>query len=147
MKTTISRKAVEEDPGQYWNAFNHALAMSQTENLDGVFRKCHLIYGYASEAWNGGHGQYFLNKESFDHKEVLRALKELGASEHAAILEAALEVMDDFMNESVDENKSEEVSEILDSLDQKLYLTKPELFDFLESIQRKYESELVTWVE
>ncbi len=142
----ISRKAVSEDPGQYWNAFNEVLAMSDTSQLTGLLRQCHLIYWYASEVWNGGHGQYFCNKDYFDHKEVLDALKELGAQEHAKVLEEALDSIEDITNYDLPETKSVEIDCLLDRLDNNLYSVSPELFDFLEAIQKKHEKELVKWV-
>ncbi len=54
-------------------------------------RVAHLAYWYMSEVYNGGHYQYFINKSSYDHGEVIRALQEIGASEHAASLSCRAE--------------------------------------------------------
>lgn len=89
-KVQISGKACEDFEGNYWNAFNEHLAMSGLNDLTGIIRSAQLAYWYASEIANGGHGQYFCNKDYFNHDDVVKALKEISASRQADILVEAI---------------------------------------------------------
>jgi hypothetical protein len=86
----VSRKEFAKFQGVRWNAMNNICALSKTKDLTPVQKVAHLAYWYMSEVYNGGHYQYFVNKHTYDHVEVVRALKAIGAAEHAAILAAAL---------------------------------------------------------
>lgn len=143
----ISRKKVAKNPCEYWNAFNVVLAMSDIKYLSGVMRECHLVYWYASEVWNGGHRLYYDNRKDFDHAEVLAALKNLGAAEHAGIFEESMKFAEALKNQDNEERNSQNIENILLDLDTRLYHTQPEIFDFLENVQKQHEAVLVKWVE
>lgn len=175
-KIKISKKACAEFEGNYWNAFNNHLAMSNTDELSGIIRKAHLVYWYASEVTNGGHDQYFGNQSHFNHQEVQLALKDLGASEHAKILQEAVQINqeqerlfekliqlcgggDQYFADYFSGNKaySKEASLVkvereslimkLTDLDMKLNTIKPDLFDLLVALQKRHEKEMIEWVD
>src|SRR3954467_13539581 len=89
--TKVSRKEFEAFRGVRWNAMNSICALSKIDELTPIQRIAHLAFWYMSEVYNGGHYQYFVNKCRYDHQEVLRCVREVGATEQAAILEKALE--------------------------------------------------------
>jgi len=47
-----------------WNAFVDVLAMEEYADLDPVQRIPHLCFWYDSELQNGGHFQYFENRNT-----------------------------------------------------------------------------------
>ena len=65
-------------------------AMEELEACTPVQRLAALVFWYQAEVNNGGHFQYFVNKPSFPHREVVAALRELGATHSANVLDAAL---------------------------------------------------------
>lgn len=85
----VSRKAFESFKGERWNAYNELLALSDLAELTPIQRVAHLVYWYFSEVLNGGHFQYFLNKDHFDQIEVIQALDSIGAPEHTGVLTRA----------------------------------------------------------
>jgi hypothetical protein len=86
----VSRIEFAKFKGVRWNAMNDICALSHIKDLTPVQRVAHLAHWYMSEVYNGGHYQYFVNKRTYNHEEVIRALQEIGATEHAATLASAL---------------------------------------------------------
>jgi hypothetical protein len=145
-KIQISRKAVEEFEGNYWNTFNDFLSNSDLDELSGLLRKCFLIYWYASEVCNGGHGQYFDNQSETDFNDVVEALEYFGASEHSEILKNAISIQPPSFDELNDE-EVEALGEKENELDSRFNDAKTDLFGLLEEIEKKYENELIEWID
>jgi hypothetical protein len=77
-----------------WNAMVDLCAMEELEACTPVQRRAALVFWYQEEVNNGGHFQYFVNKASFPHREVVATLRELGAAHSASVLEAVLRQLD-----------------------------------------------------
>ena len=145
-KIKISKKAVEEFEYNYWNAFVYFLGNSEIDELSGLLRKCFLIYWYASEVSNGGHGQYFENQSDTDFNEVIDSLQSFGAIEHLEILKEAISIQpEDF--DSLSDVEVDILGEQENKLDDRFYYAKPDLMDLLEAIQKKHEKEIIEWVD
>ncbi|MCP4977804.1 MAG: DMP19 family protein, partial [Maribacter sp.] len=127
-KVEISKKAVDEFEGNYWNQFNDYLANSDIDDLSGLLRKCYLIYWYASEVCNGGHGQYFDNQSKTDFNEVVEALKSFKAIEHSKLLKDAISIQPEIFNSLTDE-EIEKLGEKENELDSRFHETKIDLFN------------------
>ena len=69
-------------------------AMEELEACTPVQRRAALVFWYQEEVINGGHFQYFVNKASFPHGEVVAILRELGATHSASVLDSALRQLD-----------------------------------------------------
>jgi hypothetical protein len=50
----LSKREVESEPFQIWNAFIDLLAMEDYRDLNPVQRAAHLVFWYESEIQNGG---------------------------------------------------------------------------------------------
>ena len=145
-QVSISRKTISKSPEEYWNAFNDCLASNDASDLSPMLRKCHLIYWYASEVSNGGHGQYFSNKEETNFREVIEALDYFEAYGHSKILSAAIEIQPDNIDE-ISDDEAELLGEKENKLDSRFFEEKPDLFDLLEDILKKFESSIVEWTD
>ena len=145
-KIQISKKKVSEFQGHYWNTFNDFLANSDENELDGIYKKCALIYWYASETANGGISQYFDTKSETNHYEVVDSLMEFNAEEHSKILLESIAI-----NDLYDENKTEDELDILDSkleeLEERYEQCDLDLFTLLENVQKKHESKIIEWID
>jgi hypothetical protein len=62
----VSRKRLHDDPAAIWNEFVHLLAMSKDSELTEIQRVAHLVFWYEHEVQNGGHLQYFENRDSLN---------------------------------------------------------------------------------
>ena len=87
----VSRTELDEFGGVRWNAMVHICGLSELHDLSPIQRVAHLVFWYDSEVLNGGHDQYFGNREYFDQNAVIQALHTVGAFEQAKILAEALE--------------------------------------------------------
>src|SRR5688572_6108363 len=88
---TVSRSGRDQFQGFAWNGFVDMCAMEPLPALTPVQRVASLVFWYMSEVNNGGHFQYFCNKEHFDQSEVLAALRGMGCATCADILKAAMQ--------------------------------------------------------
>jgi hypothetical protein len=87
----VSENDLRANPYAVWNAFVDLLARSKYEDLHPTQRGAHLAFWYDSELQNGGHLQYFLNRQDRIHNTGA-ALRALGALEQADVFEQALSV-------------------------------------------------------
>ena len=145
-KVKISKSAVDEFEGIYWNAFNDVLANSDIEDLNQIMRECHLIYWYASEVCNGGHGQYFDNCSDTVFSDVIGALEKYGAEEHSMILKDAISIQPVSFDELTDD-EVDKIGQKENEFDNRFHNANIDLFDLLEHIQKEHEDEIVDWVE
>jgi hypothetical protein len=88
----LNRAALIKTPYLFWNACIDLVAMEQYQNLDNVQRVAHLTFWYDTEVQNGGHLQYFENRQLAYLKETIGALRVLGAIAQSKVLEAASDV-------------------------------------------------------
>ena len=151
----VSRAAFEAFDGERWNAYVDLLAMSELAQLTPRQRVAHLAFWYDAEVQNGGHDQYFGNKESFDHAEVARALETLGAVCQAGVLrrarafvEQAAELQPDGYEEFLRWDQSFGYSGQLLEFDGEYAECSPQLSPgLLESYLDAHESEFIEWVD
>ena len=144
----VSRTEFAKFKGVRWNAMNDICALSRTEDLTPVQRVAHLAYWYMSEVYNGGHYQYFINKSSYDHGEVIRALEEIGASEHAASLAAALKTVTASPAGSprtVEQFLAGQTTVDLSIYDTAFNKCSRKVEDSLEDFLDKHEQEFIVW--
>ena len=147
--TKISRKEFEKFDGVRWNAMNDMCALSEIRDLTPVQRIAHLLYWYMSEVENGGHHQYFLNKVDFNHVEVMRALAEVGARDHAKLLGDALRKVTASplgTPQSVEEFLESEDAADLSDYDSAFARCKPSVCDCLQAYLDKHEADFIEWV-
>jgi hypothetical protein len=82
----ISSEMVKTDPYVVWNEFVNLLAMSDYADLTPAQRGAHLVFWYESETQNGGHCQYFTNCGIRHLDELITALQDMSANDHARLL-------------------------------------------------------------
>jgi hypothetical protein len=64
MKTRrLTQQQVDAQPFRIWNAYVDLLAMEDYHDLVEQQRPAHLVFWYESEVQNGGHLQYFENRQ------------------------------------------------------------------------------------
>lgn len=90
----VSRSTPDPRHALPWNAMVDLCAMEELEACTPVQRRAALVFWYQEEVNNGGHFQYFVNKASFPHTEIVAILREMGAMHSANVLEAALRQLD-----------------------------------------------------
>jgi hypothetical protein len=145
----VSRKRYAEFEGVRWNAFVELCHLTNIKELTSIQRTAHLVFLYSGELYNGGHYQYFVNKSHYDHKEVIRSLEQIGCSEHAANLAAALEEVtanpidrpesvEDFLTGATDCDFSS-----YDKVFNKMHLT---IDAALRNYLDKHEGDFIEWV-
>ena len=142
----LSRKIVDAEPFQIWNAFINLLALEKHEVMDAIQRPPHLVFRYMSEVYNGGHLQYFENLGTVHLNETIDALGLLGANGQKDILNRAGELW--LGKERNRIQTAEEFSAIalegeFMSLDSIFNESKPTLEEFLEDYLRAHESSFV----
>jgi len=150
----ISRNAFAEFDGERWNAYVELLTRSELDELTPNQRSAYLAYWYSSEVLNGGHEQYFGNKEHFNHAEVVEALMVLGAESQADILRRALafhqrseKLLPERYDEFVVWNEDYGYSRTLWEFDRRFYMCRPELeADLLERYLDAHEAEFIEWI-
>jgi hypothetical protein len=125
-------------------------AMEKLETCTPVQRKAALVFWYQAEVNNGGHFQYFVNKASYPHKEVVDALRELGAHHSADVLAAALKELDGRLPhfpETAEDYEEERQDFSLEQFDSR-WGTKgdKEVQEALLRYLRANEREFVAWV-
>ena len=145
----LSRKQAAESRHARWNALNDLCGLSKIDDLTPIQRVAHLAWWYMGEVFNGGHYQYFVNKGHYNHQEVIRALEEIGCSEHATNLAAALKEIIAHpidQTESVDEFLTGAVARDLSGYDD-VFNKMPYTIDTgLREYLDKHEGEFIEWV-
>jgi hypothetical protein len=146
---TISKDLLVESPYEEWNAFIDLIAMEKYMDLNQIQRVAHLCFWYDSELQNGGHIQYFENRGTEKVDETIKALKFLGASKQADILDEACRqysskirkkintVLDFFMASREGE---------YERFDKQYYDCEPTLTELLENFFEEHKSYFVQLV-
>jgi len=146
----ISRSSNDNFSGIVWNAFVDLCAMEELWNLTPIQCRAALAFWYMSEVNNGGHFQYFLNKRHFDHHEVVKALRVLGATACARILDEAIEhyaLTPPASTDTVEEYLAAEEKAGLDDFDRRFWEEgNAEIMRCLEEYLSQHESEFVQWI-
>ncbi len=150
----LSREAYDSFEGQKWNAFIELISGADLDELTPVQRIAHLAWWYSSEVLNGGHGQYFGNKDYFDHAAVMSALSSIGARCQSDILKEALEYylkaqreMPNDYDEYIVWEKQYEYESQLSIFDKHFSNCTPEIeTELLENYLEMNESEFIKWV-
>lgn len=84
----VSEDDLRANPYAAWNAFVDLIARSKYEDLHPTQRAAHLAFWYDSELQNGGHLQFFLNRQD-RIRDTGTALRSLAAFEQADIFDEA----------------------------------------------------------
>jgi len=149
----VSKKAYASFEGEKWNAMADLLSRSDLEELTAVQRLAHLAWWYNNEVLNGGHDQYFVNKDYFVHSEVISALHSLGAVNQSNILREALIYLTkaiDHMPNDYDEfiawDKEYRYGDQMSIFDNQFYNCRPDIDELLENYLATNESEFIQWV-
>lgn len=150
----VSKRAYDSFQGEKWNALIDLISGADLDELTPVQRIAHLAWWYSSEVLNGGHEQYFGNKDYFDHTEVISALNSLGAKCQRNILREVLayylksqkEMPNDYDEYIVWEQEYGYGSQ-MSTFDQQFYDCRPEIeTELLENYLNGNESEFIKWV-
>lgn len=150
----VSKKAYASFKGEKWNALIDLISAADLDELTPVQRIAHLAWWYNSEVLNGGHDQYFGNKDYFDHSEVVSALDALGATcQHDVLKEAliyftkAQEDMPDGYDEYLAWDQEYRYGDQMSNFDKQFYGCRPEIeTELLENYLNANESEFIKWV-
>jgi len=76
--------------GEPWNDFIDKYGRLPLDAVDRDYRGEYLAFWYFNEVYNGGHLQYFLNKDDYPWEETANAMEAMGAAEHATIMRQAI---------------------------------------------------------
>ena len=140
---------MEERPYEIWNAFVSLLAAESYANLDLVQRCTYLCFWYDSELQNGGHLQYFENRQTSLVPPTLEALKQLGAECQFAVLKRAARLV------SAGREKSQTVEDFVnlakarefEQFDSAFYACEPSIKKLLEKYLQEHLSHFVEIIE
>jgi len=91
IKPKLLRSDIDLDPNLEWNSFISFLVDNDYDDLDAYQKRVWLCFWYDSEVQNGGHLQYFENRDIKYVNETINALKEIDATAQSVILETALD--------------------------------------------------------
>ena len=89
---TLTKHEVEAEPFRIWNAYVDLLATEDYHDLSPEQRPAHLVFWYESEVQNGGHSQYFENRDGEHLTGTVDALGLLEAPCQQQILREAGEL-------------------------------------------------------
>ena len=150
----VSKKAYRVFDGARWNALVSLLSTANLDETTPIQRVALLAWVYSSEVLNGGHEQYFVNRNDIDHIEVMEALHGIGAYCQSDVLRSALACHSDArrnMPEGYDEyiawDERYGYSKQLSVFDQQFYNCRPEIETaLLEAHLDRYESQFIKWV-
>jgi uncharacterized protein DUF4375 len=136
-----------ESPHEVWNAFVDLISSEPSEPFTAEQRAAALVFWYESEVQNGGHLQYFSNRGPDEAAASVAALRQLGASDHAAVLQAALESIPwtpDGSPISLEEYVGIAREGPYDEFDQAFHDASPPLQSVLETYLKSHLSAFVT---
>ena len=150
----VSKEAYALFEGERWNAFVDLIMGADLTELTHVQRIAHLANWYSCEVLNGGHDQYFGNKEYFDHFEVIAALNSIGANCQSAVLKEALTYymkaignMPEGYDEYIAWEQDYGYEARMRKFDEQFYACRPEIeAELLEAYLNTNESEFIKWV-
>ena len=146
IRRKISKKILEKEESQLWNAFIDILAMENEQKLNDIQKIAQRVFWYDSEVQNGGHIQYFENINLKDYAPIIDSLKLIGANNHAAILEKAAKI---FFKDgrkkltTVDELIDESLKEENLKLDSEYAGIKPDINYYLKEYLNKNINEFI----
>ena len=143
----VSKEAYASFEGERWNALIDVVSGP-------IQRVAHLVLCYSGDVLNGGHDQYFGNKENFDLSEVIAALNSVGATCQSEVLKEALiyylkalENMPQGYDEYIAWEQDYGYEAQMRKFDEQFYACRPEIeTELLEDYLNKNESEFIKWV-
>lgn len=142
----IAKSTVEKEPYIVWNTFIDIVACEDMSKMNEIQRKAALCFWYDSEMQNGGHLQYFENTVDIDYRQVIDALKWLGANSQAEILLKAVNIQND-ENRDIIKSVNEYVSRanecLYDDLDNEYYDCTPDLTCLFGELLKKHQGEFI----
>jgi len=132
-----------------WNTMIGICSGYPIDELTPIQRVAQLAFYYMSEVYNGGHHQYFINQRELNHREVVEALKCLGAIEQASVLANAIDALvekavkfpDDVEEFLINENDAG-----LSAFDTQFYKCGRSIEMCLQDYLDKHESEFIEWI-
>ena len=147
IRRIVTQKMLELNAYEKWNQFIHLIAMEDYIDLTRVQRIAHLCFWYDSEVQNGGHLQFFLNRDPDLLDETKQALIELGAVKQASVLSNAMNIA--LTNgipkvETIQEYVDEALVGMFDEVDTEYHHCKPDITKLLELFLEYHEDEFLT---
>jgi hypothetical protein len=125
--TRVNSECFKSFAPDHWNACLQLL-LRPIETLDPIQRPAARVFEYYGRVMNGGHSLHLdVHGDSRD-EELLRALKQLGASQHARILEEVFFLCREAKRSSADEDYAHES---IADLDMQFYGLKPDIPELL----------------
>jgi hypothetical protein len=89
-RARVARQVAAERPYEIWNAFI-AFVSEDPRSMGSLEQHAaSLVSRYEAEVQNGGHLQYLSNKGILEAEETVDGLRQLGAAQHAELLEGLL---------------------------------------------------------
>jgi hypothetical protein len=140
IRRLLKRSDLEAAPYAAWNAFVNILAMESPDTLTETQRHAHFTFWYDSELRNGGHLQYFENRDiqSLDGAPAfgaaLCALEAIGAAAQGEVLSRAVERWNQRQRhriKTVEEYVATALQGEFDDLDNAYYECRPEITELL----------------
>ena len=149
----VSRSGREDIPGVEfcaWNGFVHVCFRDLAE-LNPIQRVPGLVLQYHGEVMNGGHFQYFANKADWNHDEVRKALRSIGAVKADRLFEEAMRLFEASeaapINTVAEYVAADEASGMV-AIDLRWYEeAEAQLDEGLKRYLEEHEAEFVEWVE
>lgn len=145
----LSRKKAARNRNVIWEGLNDFLAFTDLKTLSGVQRIASLAYWHWSHVRLGGYHDYFSTPPKADYSEVASALRAVGATEMASVLDAALAAVqaastrapDSYANRFAAGVDFADFTEFEDAFDRCAESFPGSLLDFVE----KHEMEFIEW--
>lgn len=166
IKRFIKRSILKSEPYEKWNQFIDLISMEGYEDLTNIQRIAHLCFWYDSEVQNGGHIQYFTNREGNYFDETIKALDKIGAFKQKELLTKVVNLYNtlgladinnskDFISkvlvgydyEFSDEHLEDTIDEYINNYDREYYNSEPTINDLLEKYLDVYEQSFIEVIE
>jgi len=144
---TVAGKDANQSPHLIWNAFVELLASYGYAELYVEQRPAYLVFWYDSEVLNGGHLQYFQNREIETLEETIAALGLLGAPCQQQVLRDAGALFLRHPRKEIrtlEEYAATALQGEFSALDQRFYNCSPSLQECLERHLKEHQSRFVT---
>ena len=146
IKRKLSRKNIERENFNIWNAFIDILAMEDESKLTEIQKNAQRAFWYEAEVQNGGHVQYFENTNLNDYSPVIKSLNIIGAHDYAILLEKAVKAY--FKDGTKNINNAgdfikEALNEINLALDFEYSKINPDMNHYLKEYLNKYFDEFI----
>jgi len=147
---TVTRKDASENPHLIWNAFVDLLASCGYAELSVEQRLAYLVFWYDSEVLNGGHLQYFQNRDTEYLDETIVSLGLLGATCQQQVLREAGALFLRHPRKQIrtlEEYAATAREGGFSALDRRFYDCSPSLQECLERHLKEHQSRFVTVAE